>query len=126
MAQTDFLELVVETLEQVCGLPQIRLDALVDGGLYAAFDPGYDQARYYDRSGIRLWPVSFMAKNADQETCIRQLDTICTYLQCLRQYPQGAGFRWLNADVANYPSRVVRQEDGQYIYSCTVHMQVYC
>ena len=126
MVQTDFLELVVETLEQACTLPEIRLDALADSGLYAAFDPGYDQARYYDRKGIRLWPVSFMAKNVDQETCIGQLDTICSYLQHLKQYPQRTGFSWVNADVANYPSRVTRQEDGQYIYSCTIHMQVYC
>lgn len=125
MKQIDFLNLVVDTLEKECLLSDISTDALVDGGIYAAFDPGHDQSRYYDRSAIRLWPVSFMSKDIDQQKCLARLETICNYLQRLKVYPQSSGFVWLSADVSAYPARVVRQEDGQYIYSCTVDMQVF-
>lgn len=124
-AQTDFLDLVVDTVEQGCGLFGISTDALVDGGIYAWLDPGSNSAVYYNRSAIRLWPVSFMAKHIDQRTCIDQLTNICDYLQRLKQYPQRVGYAWLDATVSSYPTRVVRQEDGQYIYSCTINMQVY-
>lgn len=123
--QDKFLELVIKTIEENCGLHDICMDALRDSGVYACLDPGYNSALYYNRRALRMWPISFMAKNKDQVLCIQQLNTICDYLQKLKKYPSGDVFTWKDATVANYPSKVGRQEDGQYIYSCTINMQVY-
>ena len=125
MVQTDFLNLVVDTVETNCKITGIRTDTLVDGGIFATIGSGRNQAVYYDRSAIRLWPVKFMAKDTDHEKCISQLDAICTYLQKLKKYPKHNGFVWLDATVEKYPARKEKQDSKAHVYMCKINMQVY-
>lgn len=123
----DILNLIVDTLESGGGLGgKISLEELpANGGLYAELGPGYNEALYYSKSSIRLIPVIFQAKSMDQAWCVQQLDQIGESLQRRREYPQAEGCLWLDAVIASGPSKVGRQEDGQYIYTATVNTKFY-
>lgn len=123
----NILNLIVDTLEGMGVLGgKISLEELpADGGLYAELGPGYNDALYYNKSSIRMIPVIFQSKSIDQAWCARQLDLIGDILQRLREYPQAEGCLWLDAVIASGPSKVGRQEDGQYIYTVTINTKFY-
>lgn len=123
----DILDLVVDTLEKNAVVSEnILLDELpTNGGLYAELGPSYNEALYYNKGSIRLVPVIFLAKSIDQAWCVRELSRIGDYFQSKKKYPQKAGCRWLDATISSGPSKVGRQEDGQFIYTSTVNMKFY-
>lgn len=123
----DIINLIVDTLEKNAALSgKISLEELPsDGGLYAELGPGYNESLYYDKSAIRLIPVVFLAKSIDQAWCVQQLTQIGVCLQDLRQYPKAEGCNWMDAVFSTGPSKVGRQEDGQFIYTCTVNTKFY-
>lgn len=123
----EFMDVLVETAEQYCSLnSSISLKELpAEGGIYAEPGEGYGEARYYDKAEIRVIPVLFLCRNSDQRKCLENLENICQYFSRLRDYPQGKGFSWLDSEIAKFPSKVGRDEDGVYHYSCILNCKLY-
>lgn len=125
--QTELLELIVKTAEENCNLDSgISLNELSDkNSLYAEFGTAYIETVYYDKTAIRVIPILFLCRNADQQRCAEQLCGICNYLQRLKEYPNCDGANWLDTAVAKEPSKVGRDEDGMYHYSCILNIKCY-
>lgn len=125
--QTELLELVVKTAEENCRLDtEISLNELSKkNSLYAEFGTGYVETVYYDKTAIRVIPILFLSRHSDQQRCVEQLCDICNYLQKLKAFPEGKTVTWLDTSVAKEPSKVGRDEDGMYHYSCILNIKCY-
>lgn len=123
----EFLELLTRTAEENCNLDsQISLDELSAGNsLYAELGEGFTETTYYNKSTVKTIPVLFLCRNVSQQRCIEQLSDICNYFQRLKQYPQGKSFAWLNTVIAKEPSKIGRDEDGTWHYSCILNNKLY-
>lgn len=125
--QTELLELIAKTAEENCNLDsKISLNELSDkNSIYAEFGTGYTESVYYDKSAIRVIPILFLCRNNDQKRCVEQLCDICNYLQRLKEYPNCDSANWLDTAVVKEPSKVGRDEDGMYHYSCILNIKCY-
>lgn len=125
--QTELLELVTKTAESICNLDtEISLNELSEkNSIYAEFGTGYTETVYYDKTAIRVIPILFLCRNADQKRCAEQLCDICNHLQVLKNFPDGETVTWLDTTVAKEPSKVGRDEDGMYHYSCILNIKCY-
>ena len=123
----EFMNLLADAAEENCKLgSQISLKELsAEGGIYAEPGEGYGEARYYDKTEIRMVPVLFLCRNADQRKCMEYLENICQYFSRLKTYPQGNYLSWLDAEVAKTPNKIGRDEDGVYHYSCILNCKLY-
>lgn len=125
--QTELLELVAKTAEDNCNLDSIiSLKELSEkNSLYAEFGTGYTETTYFDKTAVRVIPILFLCRNADQQRCVEQLCEISNYLQKLKEYPDGETISWLDTTVAKEPSKIGRDEDGVYHYSCILNIKCY-
>lgn len=125
---TELLELVADTAEKNCSLgTDISLEELPkDGGIYAELGEGFTESVSYNKQEVKTIPVLFLCRHADQKRCLEQLCEIARYLQRLKKYPQGKTFSWLDTTVAKEPSKIGRDEDGVYHYSCILNCKIYC
>lgn len=124
---TEFLDLLVETVEKDCSLDEkISLKELdKHGGIYAELGSGFTETTYFDKTQVKTMPVLFLCRGKNQKRCMEQLETICNYLQRLTSYPQGETFSWLDAEVSKEPNKIGRDEDGMYHYSCIVNCKIH-
>ena len=125
---TELLELVADTAEKNCSLgTEISLEELPkDGGIYAELGEGFTESVSYNKQEVKTIPVLFLCRQADQKRCLEQLCEIAGYLQGLKKYPQGKTFSWLDTTIAKEPSKIGRDEDGVYHYSCILNCKIYC
>lgn len=123
----EFMTLLVEEVEKNCNLKeQISLKELpAEGGIYAEVGEGYVLGQYYNKAAIYNIPVLFLSRNADQRICMEKLEHICMYLSRLKKYPVKKGFSWIDTEIAKMPSKVGRDEDGTYHYSCILNCKLY-
>ena len=124
----ELLELIADTAEKNCSLDsEISLEELpAGGGIYAELGEGFTESTSYNKQEVKMIPVLFLCRHADQRRCLEQLCEITRYLQGLKQYPQGKTFSWLDTTVAKEPSKIGRDEDGVYHYSCILNCKIYC
>lgn len=124
---TEFMQILTETAEKNCGLDSpVSLEELSAGNsLYAEYGSGTPDVVYYDKTVIKIIPVLFLCRNTDQKRCMEQLETICNYFQRLKAYPQGERFRWLDTAIAKEPTKIGRDEDGAYHYSCILNCKLF-
>lgn len=105
----------------------ITLEELpAEGGIYAELGDGFEESTSYNKQEVKVIPVLFLCRHPDQKRCLEQLCEISGYLQGLKQYPQGKTFAWLNTEIAKEPSKIGRDEDGVYHYSCILNCKIYC
>lgn len=125
--QGEFLQLLAETAEQNCGLDgPISLEELSAGNsLYAELGDGFTESTYYDKSTVKTVPVLFLCRNTDQRRCLEQLESICNYFQRSKTYPQGKTFSWMDTTIAKEPSKIGRDEDGTWHYSCLLNCKIF-
>ena len=125
--QTDFLELLCKTIEDNVSLAHsISLKELkAEGGIYAELGEGFADSQYFDKSTILTMPVLLMCRDSDQKQGLEQLIKICNYLQRLKEYPSGNSFGWIDAAIAKQPSKIGRDEDGVYHFSCMINCRIY-
>ena len=125
--QIEFLELLTKAAEENCNLDsRISLDELsAENSLYAELGDGFTETTYYNKSTVKMVPVLFLCRNTNQRRCIEQLSDICNYFQRLRGYPKGESFAWLNTEIAKEPSKIGRDEDGTWHYSCVLNNKIY-
>lgn len=126
--QSEFLSLICKTVEDNCNLDTkiSPVELPPEGGLYAELGEGFGNGIYYSKGkSTRTIPVLFLSRNKSQQRCLDQLSDICNYLQRLKVYPQEKHISWLNAETAKEPSKIGRDEDGVYHYSCIVNCLVY-
>lgn len=125
--QTDFLELLCKTIEDNVSLTHsISLKEIkAEGGIYAELGEGFADSQYFDKSTILTMPVLFMCRDSDQKQGLEQLIKICNYLQRLKEYPSGNSFGWIDAAIAKQPSKIGRDEDGVYHFSCMINCRIY-
>lgn len=123
----EFLELLTRTAEENCNFDsQISLDELSAGNsLYAELGEGFTETTYYNKSTVKTIPVLFLCRNVSQTRCIEQLSDICNYFQRLRSYPRVRTFSWLDTEIAKEPSKIGRDEDGTWHYSCILNNKIY-
>lgn len=123
----EFMNLLVKTAGEKCDLDSaISLRELPkEGGIYAEMGEGFTEETFYDKSTVKRIPVLFLCRNADQERCLSQLESICNYFERLKSYPEGSCMKWLTTEVAKAPSRIGRDEDGVYHYSCILNNKIY-
>lgn len=123
----ELLDLLVDTVEENCSLPdKVSLEELEkDGGIYAELGSGFVDTTYYNKQEIKEIPVLFMCRYNSQKQCLNVLNSICFYLQRMRNYPQGSCVSWLNTTIAKEPSKIGRDEDGMYHYSCILNCKVF-
>ena len=128
MMLTELLELIADTAEKNCSLgTEISLEELpADGGIYAELGEGFTESVSYNKQEVKMIPVLFLCRHADQKRCLEQLCEIAGSLQGLKKYPQGKTFSWLDTTVAKEPSKIGRDEDGVYHYSCILNCKIYC
>lgn len=124
---SEFLTVIAEAAEKECMLDRpISLEELpAEGGLYAEVGEGFVQESFFDKTETKTVPVLFLCRDADQRRCMEQLESICNYFQRLKKYPSGRSFSWLGAEIAKYPSKIGRDEDGVYHYSCILNCKLY-
>lgn len=125
--QTELLELAVQTVEENCILDtKISLKELAkEGGMYAELGDGLTDTVYYDKSTVKTIPILFLCRHKDQRRGLEQLCSICDYLQRLKEYPSGQAFSWLDTTIAKEPSKIGRDEDGVYHFSCILNCKIY-
>lgn len=123
----EFMDILTKAAEENCGLDSIiSLEELQkEGGLYAEPGEGFAETKYFDKTEIKDIPVLFLCRNADQKRALEQLENICNYFQRLKEYPSGETFAWMNAEIAKYPSKIGRDEDGVYHYSAILNCKLY-
>ena len=121
---TELLELIADTAEKNCSLDaEISLEELsAGGGIYAELGEGFTESTSYNKQEVKTIPVLLLCRHADQKRCLEQLCVIAGYLQGLKKYPQGKTF----STVAKEPSKIGRDEDGVYHYSCILNCKIYC
>lgn len=125
--QTEFMQVFADTVENNCNLEsKISLKELSkQNSLYAELGEGFTDSVYYDKSAVRVFPVLVLARDKNQERALEQLCEICNYLQRLRKYPRGTTISWLDTEIAKEPSKIGRDEDGTYHYSCILNCKIY-
>lgn len=126
--QKEFLDLFCELAESNCELDtNISLKELPpEGGLYAELGQGFGDGPNYDKgASVKTMPVLILCRSKKQERCLEQLDSICRYLQSLKQYPKAESFYWLNSVAAKEPGKIGRDEDGKYYASCIINCLIY-
>lgn len=125
--QTELLDLLVDTVEEKCNLgTKISLKELgKNGGIYAELGDGFTDTTYYNKQEIKTIPVLFLCRHKDQRKCLEWLHSICHYLQRLKKYPQGDSVSWMDTTIAKEPSKIGRDEDGVYHYSCILNCKIF-
>ena len=125
--QVEMINVVLDAIETNLTLFDIiRINGLpTDGGISCEISPGYNKDIYLNKKSSKVIPLLFLCKNLNQITALNTLCMIGNYLQGLKEYPNGATFDWLNAEVSSEPSLVGKQDDGKYIYSCIVDITIY-
>lgn len=125
--QLEFMDVLINTVEQHCELgTTISLKELgASGGLYAELGDGFTETTYYNKQTIKTLPVLFLCRHPDQQQCLEWLCSICNYLQRLKKYPSGNSFSWMNTEIVKEPSKIGRDEDGTYHYSCIVNCKIH-
>lgn len=125
--QTELLDLLVDTVEENCKLDaKISLKELgKNGGIYAELGDGFTDTTYYNKQELKTVPVLFLCRHKDQRQCLEWLYSICHYLQRLKEYPQGSCVSWLDTTIAKEPSKIGRDEDGVYHYSCILNCKIF-
>lgn len=125
--QKELMELLVDAVEENCALDtKISLEELsAEGGIYAELGDGFTDTTYYNKNKLKTIPVLIMCRNKSQLQCLKWLNSICYYLQRLKKYPQGESFFWMDTDIAKEPSKIGRDEDGVYHYSCILNCKIY-
>lgn len=123
----EFISVFCQEAESHCGLDKsISLDELpAEGGMYAETGEGFPRDQYYSRTEIKVIPVLVLSRDVSQARCLERLEKICNYYQRLKKYPKGELFSWLNVEIAKYPSKIGRDEDGKYHYSCILNCALY-
>lgn len=124
---SELLELIAKTAEDNCSLDTpISLKELpAEGGLYAELGEGFSNTTYYDKSTEKTIPVLFLCRHADQKRGLEELCEICDYLQRLKKYPQASTFTWLDAEITKEPSKIGRDADGVYYFSCILNCKIF-
>ena len=95
------------------------------GGIYAEPGEGSTADTTYNKAEMKTIPVLFLCRNESQQKCLEQLESICNYFQKLKKHPNGESFSWLNTEIVKYPSKIGRDEDGTYHYSCILRCLLY-
>lgn len=123
----DFLELLVKTVKKHCDLDRgISLEELsAENSLYAELGSGFTETAYYGKRTVKTIPVLFLCRNEDQGQCVAQLENICNCLQHMESYPQCETVAWMDSAIAKEPSKIGRDEDGVYHYSCILNNKIY-
>ncbi len=123
----EFMEILGNAAEENCHLDSgISFEELSkENSLYVELGEPFVETEYYDKSTIRTVPVLFLCRHKDQVRCLEQLQEICDYFQRLQQYPHGKTFRWLDTEIAKGPSKIGRDEDGTYHYSCILNAKLF-
>lgn len=124
---TDFFDVLLNEIEQNCGLnTEISIRELkAEGGIYAELGQGSTDTVYYNKQTVKTVPVLFMCRHKSQKQCMEWLCSICDYLQRLKIYPNGETFAWLDTTIAKEPSKIGRNEDGVYHYSCILICKIH-
>lgn len=125
--QTELLDLLVDTVEENCNLgTKISLKELgKDGGIYAELGDGFTDTTYYNKQEVKTVPVLFLCRSKNQRQCLEWLHSICFYLQRLKAYPKGTCVSWLDITIAKEPSKIGRDADGVYHYSCILNCKIF-
>ena len=125
--QTKAINLILSTINNNLTLfKPLELVPLSDtGGLSMEISPGYNSTIFLNKKANRVIPLLFLCKDMNQATVYDTLCEIGNYLQRLKEYPQVAEVTWNNATVTTEPSYVTRQEDGYWIYSCVIDVEIY-
>ncbi len=123
--QTEFFDVLLDTVEQACCLKVSIKELKAEGGIYAELGEGFTDTTYYNKRTIKIIPVLFMCRHESQKQCMDWLGGICNYLQRLKVYPQGTLFSWLDTEIAKEPNKIGRDEDGVYHYSCILNCKIY-
>lgn len=124
-ALTEFFDIMLDAIEQQCGLVVSIKELKAEGGIYAELGDGFTDTSYYNKRTIKTIPVLFLCRHKSQKQCMEWLCSICNYLQRLKVYPQGDTFSWLDASIAKEPSKIGRDEDGTYHYSCILNCKIF-
>ena len=125
--QTELLDLLVDSLEANCNLGTgISLKELgKNGGIYAELGDGFTDTTYYNKQEVKTMPVLFLCRSKNQRQCLEWLNGICFYLQRLKEYPKGTCVSWLDTTIAKEPSKIGRDADGVYHYSCILNCKIF-
>lgn len=125
--QIEFMDVLLNSVERHCNLgATISLKELgKSGGLYAELGDGFTETTYYNKQTIKTIPVLFLCRHSDQQQCLEWLCSICNYLQRLNEYPAGTTFSWMDTTIVKEPSKIGRDEDGTYHYSCIVNCKIH-
>lgn len=123
----EFLNVLKEETEKNCDLDsEIALDELpAAGGIYAELGEGFTETTYYNKMELKTVPVLFLCRDKSQLRCLEQLENICNYFQKLKKHQNGELFSWLDTEIAKHPSKIGRDEDGTYHYSCILRCKLY-
>lgn len=123
--QFEFFDVLVNSVEKGCDVP-IEVDELkAQGGIYAELGEGLTDTVYYNKQTVKVIPVLFLCRHKNQKQCLEWLSSICNYLQRQTVYPSGQTYTWLDSTIAKEPSRIGRDEDGVYHYSCIINNKVH-
>ncbi len=108
---TDFFDVLLNEIEQNCGLnTEISIRELkAKGGIYAELGQGFTDTVYYNKQTVKTVPVLFMCRHKSQKQCMEWLCSICDYLQRLKAYPRGKTFTWLDTTIAKEPNKIGRE-----------------
>ncbi len=123
----EFLDTIVKIAEEQCDLdsPISLMELSKENSLYAEIGEGFVDTQYYSKQTVKTVPVLFLCRNTDQAHCIEQLNAICDYFQGLKKYPSGKTFFWIDSEIVKTPSKIGRDEDGTWHYSCILNNRIY-
>lgn len=124
---SELLEVFCDTAEKNCSLKYpISLKELeAEGGIYAEAGEGMAESKTYTKAATVQIPILILIRDTNQQTCISNLETLCNYFSKLKTYPKAKKFKWLDSDIGKYVSKIGRDADGTYHYSCIINCKIY-
>lgn len=122
--QTELMEKIV-SLAKEYGVSVVLSELSSGKGIYAELTPGRIDTLYYNKTAIRIFPILFIAKDANQKACLEQLSVLSNAMQKMSEYPKTETFQWLDAETVTEPNRIGRDEDGTYLYTCVIECKIY-
>lgn len=104
----------------------VTIGALPAANAVSAYiSSGYTDTAFSTKGRVMIMRITFIAKNANQQTALDALSDIHDALTLTKVYPEGTGYQVMDIQTDTVPNYIGREEDKQYTYGSTVAVRYF-
>ncbi len=124
---SDFLNVLIDTLESELNLSnKINISELdTNEGISVELVPTSPTRITLNKKQELNLKVLFLRKSKNKKVCMDELESIGNYLTRRMSYPNFNDGSWSSAKIISSPSKVTREENGNYTYSMMISCKLY-